>query len=67
MYKILLQRHANKRGTFDEVIEIAGDEVPIFRYAQYSKKPYYFGRLVEIVNGKEEGRASFCNSEYAKP
>ena len=68
MYKIKLQKHSNGgRNVFDEVIEIDREELPSFTYAQYMNKPYYFGILVKIVNEKEVGIASFCNSNYAKP
>lgn len=67
MYKIMLKKHSNDNDDFDEIIEIISDDVPIFTYSRYSNKPYYFGRLVKVVDGKEERIASFCNSQYAKP
>lgn len=66
LYKIMLKKHSNNTNDFDEVFEIISNDVPIFTYSQYMDKPYYFGRLVKIVDGKEERIASFCNSEYAK-
>lgn len=63
MYKIMLQKYANDMDKFDKVIETPHRSL----YHSYMDKPYYFGRLVKIVDGKEEKVASFCNSKYAKP
>lgn len=66
MYKIMLQKHSHGVvDIFDEVIEFNTTNSPMFTYSEYMKKPYYFGRLVKIVDGKEERIASFCNSKYA--
>lgn len=68
MYKIMLQKHSyDGMDKFDEIIEINTEDAPIFTYSKYMNEPYFFGRLVKIVNGKEERIASFCNSDYAKP
>jgi len=64
MYRIYLQKTSKKE--FDEVIEIEEEMKASNRYCKAMKEEFYFGRLVEVIDGKEQNRSSFCNSEYAR-
>lgn len=64
MYLIKLMKKSTYPD-FDEIIEFNNEDKAHFAYLDFMNKPYYFGSFVKIVNGREENRASFCNSEFA--
>ena len=61
MWVIKLLRNPDERDNI-EVIEIQSKDEPTYTYCSYMRdRTIYHGTLYEIVNGKEEYRAGFCN------
>lgn len=63
MWKIKLQRNPDDLENI-ETIKIDKVEEPTVTYCNYMKdKAIFHGILYEIVKGKEEYRAGFCNGK----
>ncbi|WEG18683.1 hypothetical protein PQ478_09400 [Alkalihalophilus pseudofirmus] len=63
MYKVKLKWNSTK--DYDVVISKKEKEEALIEYWKVMAGDYYWGELVEIVNGKEKNLASFCKSHFA--